>query len=73
MCYTVGMDNTKQVPDEVRKWFSHIGKKSGNKIKSEVEAGKRPADYYSRISKMRKTHGRQKTVEVLEPLKQPQG
>lgn len=52
---------SKQVPPEVRKWFSDIGKKSGNKIKDEVASGKRPADYYSRISKMRKTHGRQKT------------
>lgn len=50
------------ISEEVHNYFSEIGKKSGNKIKQEVEAGVRPKDYFSKISKMRKTFGRQKKI-----------
>lgn len=43
------------IHDEVRKYFQKIGRISGRKLFKE-----RGSKYFSRISKMRKTHGRQK-------------
>lgn len=60
----------KKIDPKVREFFSTIGKKSGNKIKQEIAEGKKPADYFSRISKMRKTHGRQK-LEQGDPINNP--
>jgi hypothetical protein len=46
------------IPEEVRRYFSKIGKKSGDKLFKE-----RGSSYFSEISKKRKTHGRQKSKE----------
>lgn len=64
MCYTINM--SKDVPAEVSAYFRQIGKKSGQKINKEIASGLRDKDYFSKISKMRKTFGRQKkqTPEV---------
>jgi len=53
------MGNTKNLPPEVYEFFRGIGQRSGNKIKQEIAEGKRDKNYFSNISKMRKTHGRQ--------------
>ena len=45
----------KNVPAEVSEYFRKIGKKSGKKLLEE-----RGKEYFSKISKMRKTFGRQK-------------
>lgn len=50
-----------KIPDEVHEYFSNIGKKSGNKLKEEIASGIRDKDYFSKISKMRKSFGRQKS------------
>lgn len=59
------MEDTKpKNPPEVTAFFSKIGKMSGEKVKREIAEGKRPADYFSRISKMRKRYGAQKETSV---------
>lgn len=55
---------TKDIPQEVRAFFSNNGKKSAAKVKRRIASGELPADYFSRISKMRKKHGRQKIDET---------
>ncbi len=42
------------VPPEVSTYFREIGRKSGKKLMEE-----RGSEYFSKISKLRKTHGRQ--------------
>ena len=49
----------KPISDEVRAFFSKIGRKSGEKLRDE-----RGSSYFSKISKMRKTFGRQKKVST---------
>ena len=51
--------NKKNLPPEVYEFFRGIGEKSGKKILKE-----RGPEYFSKISKMRKVHGRQKTEET---------
>ena len=48
---------SKNIPIEVSNYFKKIGSKSGKKLLAE-----RGPEYFSRISKMRKTFGRQKKV-----------
>ncbi len=55
----------KQIPKEVHDFFHKIGVANGNKLKQEVESGMRDKNYYSNISKLRKTHGRQKAVDAV--------
>ena len=50
----------ENVPPEVSKYFAKLGKKSGKKLFNE-----RGPEYFSMISKKRKTHGRQKPKELI--------
>jgi hypothetical protein len=49
----------KNVPPEVSAFFREIGRKNGKKLLEE-----RGPEYFRKIQSMRKTHGRQKKVEI---------
>jgi hypothetical protein len=50
--------SNKNIPPEVSEYFRKLGEKSGKKLLAE-----RGPEYFSRISKLRKTFGRQNKDE----------
>lgn len=52
----------KDVSPEISEYFRKLGRKSGKKLMAE-----RGSEYFSKISKLRKTFGRQKKVPEVTP------